>query len=1643
MSCYSLVLPLFLAGGLLAQTPDKPNRTLPPFEPSNTGLRFSAQPSTDELFRAHVFQEPLVPVGGEPGAAENSALAQGLLGYAKRSGPDDFSGLTDFLKSHPQSPWSAALLTDLGLEYYNTAHYSLALEAWKQAWELARSARDFAGRALADRAFGELLRMNARLGRMDEMASLLKSIERRPVTGSPAQLVADAREALWTMQNRPQVAFRCGPLALRSIRLALNMDAASDLEILNSASTQKGCSLPQVADLSKKIGLNYQMAFREKDGEFVTPSVAHWKVGHYAALIRKEGNLYQLQDPTFGNTTWATREALEAETSGYFLVPPGSLAGGWRAVGAQEGAAIWGKGQTLANDSKRFGRHDLKSSSQVCRGMPAPTVHLMMVNLNVNDEPLGYTPPVGPPVRLVVRYNERDSFQPSVLTYGNFGAQWTCDWMAFVTDNPTNQLADVTIYGPGGGVSTFTGFDSNTQTYAPEQFEQSQLTRTGPSTYQLLRRDGSKLIFAQSDGSVSTSRRIWLTQEIDPQGNANTFTYDAAMHLVSVTDAIGQVTTLSYNAPFETNAITRVTDPFGRFATFTYDNAYRLTNITDVIGLSSSLFYFDIHVLNSDGMLIEIIPTDLMTDLFTPYGRTTFFSSAGSGESNTRFLQMTFPDGSHERVEYNQTLNVPQSDPPKTIPQGMNTQNSLLPFRNTYFWDRNAFAQGAGDYSKARLYHFLHTADLSATAGALESTKQPLEARVWYDYPGQGSSIIIGPSTRPAHIGRVLDNGRTQLYTHSYNSFGHLTNSVDPVGRSFSYNYATNGIDLLEVRQTRAGNNELLSKMSYNSQHRPLTATDASGQSTTFTYNPRGQVLTVTDAKNETTTFSYDTNSFLIAVDGPLPGTNDMLKATRDAIGRIQTLTSPSGHTLTYTYDNMDRLNRVTYPDGTFVQFTFDRLHCAAVRDRAGRQTSFEYDSLGQLASKTDPLGRTTRMEWCRCGSVRSLTDPMGRNTSWVTDVQGRRTAKIYPDGSQVSYFYENSTGRLREAVDENHEATFYTYNLDDTLKTLSYSSSSAPALSFVYDPDYQRLASMRDAIGTTTYAYIPIAQSPSLGAGKLARTDGPLQTDSVTYAYDELGREVQVAINGLGWGRTFDADGRLSAETNVLGTFSYIYDGPSHRVLQENFPNGITAARTFGTSLQDFELQQLSYSVGATPVSRFNYGRDFARATITTWSQQAGIQSPSVFSFFYDSADQLVSATVTNGGTQVNSFAYSYDLAGNRLSEQVGLSSRVATFNALNQLSTATPAASPHTNEWDAARRLIAVNAGNQRTELTYDGQGRVASIRLLQNGSEVSLRRFTWRAAELGEERDASGSNVVKSFFPQGVKIETGPNAGTYFYTRDHLRSVRELIDSSGVVRARYSYDPFGRRTLVSGTVQADFGFAGMFWCSEANLALTHFRAYDPETGRWLSRDPLRAAEIRQGPNLYAYVGNEPINRRDPSGLACAGTLCLCGREPGLCAAIIAAGASAAPQASEEAQPFLETCSEFGTALVETITPAAENAGPQIERFETLPGIGPYTMPDVANAAQEAVAELEASPQSPQEILDYLMETGQLNGVRLGPDALNILEQTNAAEQQYYDELRDLLPVADAMRLAHLQTVDEFGVDWNILINLNTSAF
>ena len=144
-----------------------------------------------------------------------------------------------------------------------------------------------------------------------------------------------------------------------------------------------------------------------------------------------------------------------------------------------------------------------------------------------------------------------------------------------------------------------------------------------------------------------------------------------------------------------------------------------------------------------------------------------------------------------------------------------------------------------------------------------------------------------------------------------------------------------------------------------------------------------------------------------------------------------------------------------------------------------------------------------------------------------------------------------------------------------------------------------------------------------------------------------------------------------------------------------------------------------------------------------------------------------------------------------------------------------------------------------------------------------------FVWCGDTICEERDATGSTTTKRYFAEGEQRVGGADAGSYYYSRDHLCSLREVTDSNGNLVTQLDYDPFGNEVVVSGNMNVDFGFTGHYFHQTSGLNLTLNRAYNPTLGRWLSRDPLKDAETSQGPNLYWYVRNDPVNIKDLTGL------------------------------------------------------------------------------------------------------------------------------------------------------------------------------
>jgi len=195
-------------------------------------------------------------------------------------------------------------------------------------------------------------------------------------------------------------------------------------------------------------------------------------------------------------------------------------------------------------------------------------------------------------------------------------------------------------------------------------------------------------------------------------------------------------------------------------------------------------------------------------------------------------------------------------------------------------------------------------------------------------------------------------------------------------------------------------------------------------------------------------------------------------------------------------------------------------------------------------------------------------------------------------------------------------------------------------------------------------------------------------------------------------------------------------------------------------------------------------------------------------------------------------------------------------------------------TYNWD--NKLRHGRYDTKTVDLKYDPSGN----RIFKDSSEAGQRKYI--VDIVGDlpvillELDTS-NNIKKTYIYANSQIITQHNGkydtSRYFYLHDRLGSVRQIIDTSGNVKNRYTYRPFGEtyddEGEVEETITNPFKFTGQYFDSEIDEYYLRARQYDPRIGRFTSRDPVEG-EFKEPLTLhtYLYCQNEPINRFDPFG-------------------------------------------------------------------------------------------------------------------------------------------------------------------------------
>ncbi|HJP60462.1 MAG TPA: RHS repeat-associated core domain-containing protein, partial [Gemmatimonadaceae bacterium] len=896
----------------------------------------------------------------------------------------------------------------------------------------------------------------------------------------------------------------------------------------------------------------------------------------------------------------------------------------------------------------------------------------------------------------------------------------------------------------------------------------------------------------------------------------------------------------------------------------------------------------------------------------------------------------TDPVGGRERIEFhfeNNALSATESS--GNVPAGFSNSNANLDMWNSFYWNKQAMALHPGDITKAVKYNWMLSSPAfghGMSRPYLHSSQRPGESRVWYRYPGQGTtdhSLGVGP-VQPATIGRVLAGGGTQSSTFTYNAKRNLASITDPLGRQTTFTYATNGLDLLQVEQVRSGGTDVLAAYSnYTSSHLPQTITDAAGQGADITYNAFGQPLTITNAKNETTTFAYETDTQnLLTVTGPVSGATTTF--TYDAYNRVETVEGPDGYVVEFAYDSLNRITSRTYPDATTETFTYNRMDLVEAKDRLGRITRNFYDGFGRLMATRDPAGRTISYVWCVCGTLDALVDAKGQRTSWERDLNGRVTREIRADGTTDTTYTYDTVGRLSTITDPKDQVTTFTYNIDDSLASTGFTNETiaTPDISHTYDTYYPRALTMVDGNGTTTYSYVAPGTD---GAGQLASVDGPFSSDTISYTYDELGRVLTRMLNGTGTDITYDTLGRVSALEFPIGTFDYTYVGHTWRRSTVTHPNNQTTTYSYFDDEHDFRLQTIHHkNPSAATLSKFDYTYDTV-GNILTWRQERAGSAAKLYTFTHDLVDQLTSAVLTDTGTPTTILkrqAWAYDAAGNRTVDQTDDAVFATTHDAMNRLQSRAPGgpivfagslneagtvtidgkpASVDTShnfrgtaQLGAGTTTVTVKAkdasGNETTQqYEVDASGSTSSYSYDANGNLTSdgTKTYVWNALDqLVEVKEGSTTIATFEYGGDGRRTEKVAAGLTHQYIYDAEDIVEERISGSSSDTIRYHHgvgiDEALARTnaIIVTTYYLSDHLGSVVQETNASGAVALEREYDPWgvqiqggnssgyafTGReWDSEVALSFYRARYyQPEIGRFLGDDPLGLFDGPNIA-----------------------------------------------------------------------------------------------------------------------------------------------------------------------------
>lgn len=721
---------------------------------------------------------------------------------------------------------------------------------------------------------------------------------------------------------------------------------------------------------------------------------------------------------------------------------------------------------------------------------------------------------------------------------------------------------------------------------------------------------------------------------------------------------------------------------------------------------------------------------------------------------------------------------------------------------------------------------------------------------------------------------------------------------------------------------------ELLTAMTatYNAFH-VLTETDPMGEITQYCYYSDGKLKSKQKGDN-LITYIYDSLKRIAKTKeqfGPNPDDVVVKVYEYDLLDRVkrESTEDAHGHVLTllsYNYDSEGRIKSTTSygSEGESVVTTEYDTHgipyIVTDGDNNKTVTQCRYDYFNSIGQNV---------------AYKEITDPMGNSLTVICDALSREVKKIRKDPfgkitqeQEITYDANGNVVRLADLIltDDKNEGKIITcmqYDTDNrlTLYCEAYGAPEQKTSKIVYNQNGEKSCLIKNSGQTLNYTYDPL--------GRLETLVSSDNTINYKYTYDPKGnfRQAKDLATGAVTTREFDINDNIRQETLSHGfSVDYRYDGIG-RPLQidlhdgssfvysydANFLRSISRKDSSGNTLYahryvDYDQSgrilksELAGKAGTAEYAYYKSGRlkEIAathwKETIKRYNSAGNIECRVIAvdddskedNYEYDALHQLLKESgcmtrtytydshynrrSTNGTThyfnllhQLNddgTYKYTYDQNGNLKETFSDTSTTTYGYDALDRLTSVRTNLEKVCYEYDPMDRRIC----KSRHQLTNDGSwSQVDKIHFLYQGQN-----------EIGAV-DADGKIIELRVLGIGKGAEIGAavaiEIGSKFYVpiHDQAGSVACLLDgATGDLVESYRYTAYGKEEFEDALTP--WRFASKRTDDETGLVYFGKRYYNPETGRWITPDPLGR---EGGPNLYTYLLNNPLNGCDHYGL------------------------------------------------------------------------------------------------------------------------------------------------------------------------------